>query len=105
MEAYKFRHLIWEFNALNDTGDYVNIAIDDVKKHAEAGTMSAFLVDRFRNNADFSIIEGADWIELNDEWQRFSGAIDEGRKFGVRNNALCLLLAYALQSFQDRMRE
>jgi hypothetical protein len=52
MLAYKFRHLAVAFNALLDSGKHNSISVDDVKRHAEAGTISAFLIDRFGKEAD-----------------------------------------------------
>ncbi len=51
---------------------------------------------------DLSLMEPSDWEELSEEWQGFEHAIDAGRKMGVSNRGLCLLLAYSLQSTQDR---
>ena len=69
MLAYKFRHLAVEFNALLDSGKHNSISVDDVKRHAEAGTISAFLIDRFGKEADFSLMEPKDWSDLNEEWR------------------------------------
>ena len=46
-----------------------------------------------------------DWTDLNKEWQRFANAINEGRKMGIENRGLSLLLAYALQSYFDRAKQ
>ncbi len=101
MKAYKLQSLIWEFNALLDTGKYDDIAVDDVKHHARAETISAFLTDRFGEEIELDVMEPQDWADLNAEWQRFANVIDEGRKMGIENRGLSLLLAYALQSYFD----
>ena len=103
MKAYKLRSLIWEFNALLDTGAYDDIAIDDVKHHARAETISGFLIDQFGEEIDLGVMEPQDWTDLNAEWQGFANAINEGRKMGIENRGLSLLLAYALQSYFDRV--
>ena len=105
MKAYKLRSLIWEFNALFDTGKYDDIAVDDVKHHARAETISGFLIDRFGEEIDLGVMEPQDWADLNAEWQRFANAINEGRKMGIENRGLCLLSAYALQSYFDRVEQ
>ncbi len=103
MKAYKLQSLIWEFNSLFDTGKYDDIAVDDVKHHARAGTIPAFLTDRFGEEIELDVMEPQDWADLNAEWQRFAVAINEGRKMGIENRGLCLLLAYALQSYFDNV--
>ena len=103
MEAYKLRALIWEFGALLDTGKHDDIAVDDVKRHAKAETISTFLIDRFGEEIDLGVMEPQDWTDLNAEWQGFANAIDEGRKLGIENRGLCLLLAYTIQSYSDRV--
>jgi hypothetical protein len=105
MKAYKLQSLIWEFNALLDSGAYDDIAVDDVKHHARAETISGFLIDRFGEEIDLGVMEPQDWADLNAEWQRFANAINEGRKMGIENRGLCLLSAYALQSYFDRVEQ
>ena len=105
MKAYKFRQLVWDFNALLDTGKHDGITVDEVTRHAGNGTISGFLKDRFGGEIDTSLIEPEDWLVLNDEWQSFSNAIDERRKMGIENKGVCLLLGYALESLQQRERK
>ena len=103
MEARKFRHLVWEFNAVLDTGKYDGITPEEVKSHIRAGTISRFLEVRFSGDLDLSYMEAEDWAELSDEWQRIDNAVDARRKMvGIENRGLCLLLGYALESFQQR---
>ena len=105
MKTYKFRSLIWEFNALLDSGAYDDIAVDEVKRHARAETIPAFLTEQFGEDIDLGVMEPQDWADLNAEWQRFANAINEGRKMGIENRGLCLLSAYALQSYFDRVEQ
>ncbi len=105
MEAYKLRSLIWEFNALLDTGKYDDVAIDDVKRHAKAETLSGFLIDQFGDEIDLGAMEPQDWTDLNAEWEKFAVEINDGRKMGIENRGLCLLLAYAWQSYFDRGKQ
>ncbi len=103
MQAYKLQSLIWEFNALLDSGAYDDISVDEVKRHARAETISGFLIDRFGEEIDLDAMEPRDWTDLNKEWERFANAINEGRKMGIENRGLSLLLAYALQSYFDNV--
>lgn len=102
MQSYKFKFLIWQFNMLSDTGKFDKIGVSEVKKHIDSGTISSFIIDQFGADADFSIIEFDDWPILTEEWQNISNAVDEGRKMGIYNRGINLLLAYCLQSFQAR---
>ena len=104
MKAYKFRILVWEFNALLDTGQHDGITVGEVKRAAGNGTIAAFLKDKFADEIDTSVFESDDWLELNEEWQSFSNVIDERRKMGIENRGVCLLLGYALESYQQRER-
>lgn len=102
MQSYKFLFLVWEFIALMDTGKYDDITVDEVKNQASAGTIASYMVSKFGKDADFSLMEPQDWTDLAEEWERFENAIDEQRKMGIRNRGICLLQAYALQSYRDR---
>ena len=101
MKAYKYKFLIWQFNSLIDTGKYDSITVEDVYKHLKAETISSFLIDRFGDEADFSMMEAEDWADLTEEWGNYYNAIDARRKMGVENRGLCLLLGYSLQAVQS----
>lgn len=105
MKTWKLRHLLWQFIALVDSGKYDTISLDEVGRHLDAGTIAAFLVDRFGAEIDLSVIESDDWSTLTEEWASFRNAIDTARKFGVHNRGLCLLMAYTLESLQSRRRK
>ena len=105
MKDYKFRMLVWEVNAVLDTGKFDDIPTEEIHRQAEAGTISSYIVDRFGDDMDLSVIEPQDWTDLNEEWQSFHNAIDETRKMGIVNRGVCLLLGYALQSYLQRERE
>ena len=100
MKASKYRFLLWELIAALDSGKYDSLEIEEVKRHANAGTIPAFLVDRFGADLDFSIFEAQDWTAIGETWASIANAIDAKRKFGVENKGISLLLAYTLQSLQ-----
>jgi hypothetical protein len=100
MKADKYRFLLWQLIAALDSGKYDSLDIDEVKRHANAGTISAFLVDRFGANSDFSIFEPRDWTIIGETWANIANSVDASRKFGVENKGISLLMAYALQSLQ-----
>ncbi len=105
MKAYKYRHLLWQFISALDSGKYDKLDIEEVRRHANAGTISAFLIDRFGTDCDFSIFEPSDWAAISATWANIANAADARRKFGVENKGISLLMAYALESFQQLLRE
>ena len=105
MKAYKFRMLVGQFNVALDTGRHDDITVQEVKRHAQAGTITNFLVGRLQGATDLSWMEPEDWAVVDKEWRTFADAIDEGRKMGLENKGLCLLLAYALESSETRVRQ
>ena len=105
MKAYKYRQLLWEFIAALDSGKHDKLDIEEVRRHANAGTISVFLVDRFGPDCDLSIFEPSDWQEISETWASIANAVDARRKFGVENKGMSLLMAYALESFQQLVRE
>jgi hypothetical protein len=101
MKAYKYKHLLWQFIGAIDTGKYDSLTTDEVHRHADAGTIPAFLVDRFGTDLDLSMIERSDWDEISERWAGISNAVDSRRKFGVENRGVCLLMAYTLECLQN----
>jgi hypothetical protein len=99
MLPWKYRTLLRQFIAVADSGKYDSLGIEEVSRHVAAGTLFAFLVDRFGSDLDLSPIEPQDWSSLCEEWSGFG--IDIRREFGVEKKGICLLMAYALQSIQS----
>jgi hypothetical protein len=104
MKAFKYTFLLSELLAAADSGKYDTLGIDEVSRHANAGTIPSFLVDRFGRDLDLSIFEADDWRELSELWSSLANAVDARRKFGVQNKGICLLMAYALESQQMLQR-
>lgn len=104
MESYKFTFLLLQFVALADNPKYDSITFDEVFRHADAGTVPSFLKDRFGDELDTSIFEASDWLELSEEWASFANAFDTERKAGVYRRGVALLMVYALESLQIRLR-
>ena len=105
MEAYKFRHLIWQFNMLLDTGLYDDLSLEDVGRHIDGGSIESFLTGHFvEGKIDLSPIGPNDWAEITEVWRGIYETTDLDRKMGVRNKGLCLLLALALECYQQKTR-
>ncbi|QGM46273.1 hypothetical protein [Methylocystis heyeri] len=92
--------MLWQLIAACDTGKYDTLTLEEVKQHANAGTIGSFMVATFGQDCDFSIFEPSDWTNIGETWARIANAIDPSRKFGVDRKGVCLLMAYALESLQ-----
>ena len=88
-------------NSSLDTGNYGDISIGEVKDHIDAGDIFDFLKERLGRDIDLGILSDDDKSELIDHWQNLVNAVDEGRKMGVRNGGLNLLLGYVLEGIQS----
>jgi hypothetical protein len=95
------RILAWTFLKFLDSGEADDLTIDEVTHQIERGTLPAFLKARFGEDVDFRVMQGPDWVELSDEWQRMANALDY-RKLGVEKKGVALLMGFALQGLQDR---
>lgn len=100
MKPYKYKFMLWQLIVACDSGKYDTLSLDEVHKHAEAGTIASFMVEKFGGDADFSIFEPSDWTAIGKTWEDIANTVDYSRKFGVDSKGICLLMAYALQSLQ-----
>lgn len=96
--------IVFSLSAMLDTGEYRDITIDDVKRHAAAGDLLMFL--RERNGGEFAMGIGDDndfgrwWVkEIADNCRSMDGR--ERRKYGIKNNGLCLLISYTAEIIQQ----
>ena len=104
MKPHKYHLLLWEFIGALDTGKYDSLPIEEVQQHAAAGTVQAFLVDRFGSDLDLSFIEPQEWTVISETWAGIADVVNSRRKFGVENRGICLLIAYTLESLQQNWR-
>lgn len=100
MRPSQYRFMLWQLIAACDSGKYDDLSLDEVQRHADAGTIASFMVDRFGQDSDFSLFEPSDWATIGETWGSIANAIDPRRKFGVEKRGICLLMAYALESLQ-----
>jgi hypothetical protein len=100
MKPFKYRFMLWQLIAACDSGQYDDLSIEDVKQHANAGTIASFMVETFGRDCDFSIFGPSEWTAISETWGSIANAIDSRRKFGVDRKGICLLMAYALESLQ-----
>ena len=99
MKSIKFIYLLWQFNAMLDSGKYIYVSVDDIKKQIRNGNISEYLSNTFPDG-DFSLMEKADWDYVSKEWAYYADDLDERRKMGIVNNGLCLLVGYTLNGLQ-----
>lgn len=98
--------LAFYLNGAIDSGRYDVLAIEEVRKAIQEGTIFAFLKTKLGSDIDLSIFDAdaAAKAELLAEWQDMDNAIDARRKFGVEHRGLPLLIAFLLEGIQRRAR-
>lgn len=101
MRPYKYKFMLWQLIAACDSGRYDTLSLDEVHRHADAGTIASFMIEKFGGDSDFSMFEPSDWTTIGETWSRIANAVDYRRKFGVDSKGICLLMAYALESLQQ----
>ncbi|BBO86802.1 hypothetical protein DSCO28_73680 (plasmid) [Desulfosarcina ovata subsp. sediminis] len=101
-------YVLFEINAVLDTGKYDHISIDDIHREIENGTVLRFIAKEAAEDIDLSLILDRDSDELNFEktYTRHLQSIyggyagQERRKWGVENKGLCLLIAWTIEIIQ-----
>ena len=88
-------------NGALGSGKYNDITIEEVKKHLRDRSIFDFLENRLLD-IDLSAIKKQDRRKLNDEWLDLAEAVNESRKMGVKENGICLLVAYLFEGIQRR---
>ena len=99
-------YLTFELNALVDQG--LSMPLKEVKTLCEEKRIFEELERRFpfkEKYLDLSLLKGEEREELENIFQDIAIAIPERRKFGIENNGLCLLIAYAQEQIQRELRK
>lgn len=97
--------LIQELSYLLD--NKVEFTLEEVNNHIENKDVIDWLEREFpfgsENGLDFSLFQKKhrDWIheELESYWGGYAG--QEGRKWGIRNNGLCLLISWSVEIIRN----
>jgi hypothetical protein len=97
----KYRFLLWQLIAAADSGLLDDLDIDEVRKHANAGTIAEFIRHELGGNCDFSFLSPRDWNVITERFGSIANAVDSSRKFGVDYKGICLLMAYSLECLQQ----
>jgi hypothetical protein len=98
--------MILQLNAMLDTGKFDDVTNDEVAEHIEAGDILTWLSKRGCDSFDASMFRDDGpyigfekfWVEHLQSLQSAHG--DGGRKWGVRNRGLCLLIAWTNEALQ-----
>jgi hypothetical protein len=100
--------LILEYNSLIDSGKYSQITIKDIHKEIENKNVLNYLKKVTGEDSDFSLfLNSGPYVKYVDEYyEKLHGlyegyAGDEGKKWGVRNSGLCLLIAWTNEIIQQ----
>lgn len=95
----------FETTAVIDKCPELNISFAEIHAAAERGQLIAFLRQRYGDYADLTLynLDPAELAEAEAALRDAASALDgrEGRKTGVRNNGLCLVLAIVLEAIQQ----
>jgi|TARA_R110002033_G_scaffold20278_6_gene51413 hypothetical protein len=103
MKIHKLTLIILEINSLVDEGNYGFITISDIHKAIHSEKLLAYIKDVCKENVDFSYLEDED-IKVYEEkmlniYEAYAG--DEYRKWGVKKNGLCLVIAWTNEIIQQ----
>jgi len=104
VEIAMLTDLIFELNALIDQG--LSIPLKEVKSLCEEKRIIEELERKFpfkETGLDLSLLKRGTREELDEIFYDMAIAIDERKKFGVENNGLCLLIAYAQEQIQREL--
>jgi hypothetical protein len=108
LTASSFTLLILQLNSMLDTGKYDSITMRDVHKHINDRTVLRWLREIGKGDIDLSVHQDTetygDFEQLYANYlQNMSGgyAGNEGRKWGVENRGLCLLIAWTNEALQQ----
>lgn len=100
MKVGHLTSLILQLNALIDSR--AEATIDEAHTHIEGKSVFPWLESRFSRAIDLSVFDDRLREEISTEllsiYEGYAG--DEGRKWGVRNSGLCLLVAWVNEIIQ-----
>lgn len=99
--------LVLHVNSLIDSGKYNNISIEDVHEAIKGKRVLRFLQKRCGSDIDLSVhLDSNTYGNFEEFYERRIGEIyggyagQEGRKWGVENLGLCLILAWTNEIIQ-----
>ena len=87
-----------------DSGQSKKVSTDEITNQINEGNIFKYLERNFHSDMKWGLdnLTDEDKRHLLGEWQSMVNAIDAERKLGVRNDGMCLLLAYVIEGIQMR---
>lgn len=98
-----FTFIGFHLNSLVDQGE--SLSIESMKKLLSSKNLLRSLQNKYKLNFDMSIFSDSDILKIEAFFEGCYDSIDESRKFGVENNALCLLIAYCFEAAQRNEKD
>jgi hypothetical protein len=105
VKVNRLTFVTFQINSLIDAGH--KLSIEDTKYFSENKTLFTELEKRFpikKTGFDLSILDEKDRNEILDFFSDMSLTYSE-KEFGIINNGLCLIIAYAQEMIQRIMRD
>ena len=80
-----------------------SLSFEDAKNATIKGNLIEFLKNKYAGETNLSLITGDDEILFNEGMSNVAEGLDnrERKETGIENNGLCLLIAYAVEFFQN----
>lgn len=103
MKIHKLTLVILGVTALVDEGTHNNISIDEIHKVISSKSLIKYLSEEFEEKIDLSFLDEKD---INEYEEMISNIYDahagnESRKWGIKNNGLCLVIAWTNEVIQQ----
>lgn len=93
-----YTFLGFHFNSFIDNGDVLDLK--ETHKRIRDKAIFPWLKDKYGDRLDISLFSPEDLNSFEAFFESLSISTDENKKMGVKNNGLCLLLAYCLEGAQ-----
>jgi hypothetical protein len=94
--SYTF--LGFHLNSLVDSGEYLDY--DETTLHIDNKDVLSWLLQKFPSRLDLSLFDDDISEKVESYFESMHNAVDAERKFGVKKNGLCLLIAYCFEAAQ-----
>lgn len=99
--------LILGLNSMIDSGKFDDISLEEVRRHIDDGSILDFIRERAGHALGLSFLESSYRAPFVAEYVNYLQAIldayggDEGKRWGIKNKGLCLLLAWTNEILQQ----
>lgn len=94
--------LAFYINGAAGSARYSEVTLDECYTALGNGTIFKFLESRLGRDFDSSLLEEEQKQELIEEWEGYANVVDHRRKYMIEEGGLNLVVAYLLESIQQR---